>query len=354
MEERLKKINQYFLSRALPMNYERIKSQLEVDGLIFDYSYRSFNRDIQSLKDRLSIRYPSLEEEIGSLLRYSVSKKEYYYSRNDISAFPALSSGELSDLAHSISLNKHLFFDGLGEGLINKLEAIQLENNLNRFQKFTKWPAIQLIKDGNRSGREWLKPLLEAIYSNQLIEIQHLGLKESSRKKTIICLPLMIKEYNNGWYTGWYLIFHEIKAEDTLVRLDINQLMVFALDRITSIQSSLKKIDLRIPSDFNPASFFKNNLGIYPRSNKLKPEQIKLKIKPHSWILNYLEKYPLHQSQEMISENETVFVSFFLEINNELEAFIWENLREFEIISPLSLRIKIIEELKKITSLYES
>ncbi len=351
MEDRLKKINQYFLSGFLSMNYSSVRNKLEEDGFIIDYSYRSFNRDIQNLKERLAIRYPSLEEEYGNLLRFSVSKKEYYYIREDISAFPALSQSELTDLAKSISLNKHLFKDGLGEGLINKLEAIQLENNLNQYQHFSRWPAIQLIKDGNRSGGEWLKPILEAIYSSKIIEISHKGLKSGSKVKKIQAFPLMVKEYNNGWFTGWYLVFQPVIEGENILRLDLGKLWVFALDRILDIFILKEKPNLRIPEGFNPGDYFKNNLGIYPKSKKLRPEKLILKIKEDSWILKYLEKYPLHDTQRIIGHSNDYFAEYHLEINNELEAFLWEYIRELEIIQPIHLRKKFLEEINSIQSL---
>ena len=352
MEERLKKINQYFLGRRVQMNYQSIKNNLWKEGLIEEYSYRSFNRDIQFLKERLNLRYPSLEEEFGNLLKYSVSNKSYYYIRDDISAFPSLSETEMGDIAQAISMNKHLFFDGLGEGLINKLKAIQLENNLNKFQNFIRWPTIQLIKDGSRSGEEWIHPLMESIIQMKPIKLSHKGLKSGSRLKKILAIPLMLKEYNNGWYTGWYLVFQPISFDDRLVRLNMSGLWVFALDRIRGIESIDQKFSIRIPDGFNPADFFKDNLGIYPKGHQLRPEKIILKIRETSWIKIYLQKYPLHGSQSIKFMNSDYFlVEYLLEINTELENFIWENIREIEVLEPIYLREAIKLDLIKLVSL---
>ena len=45
---------------------------------------------------------------------------------------------------------------------------------------------------------------MEKIYRLEVVELVHKGLKQSSGLKRLKGLPVLIKEYNNGWYTGWY------------------------------------------------------------------------------------------------------------------------------------------------------
>lgn len=72
---------------------------------------------------------------------------------------------------------------------MNKLRAISLENNLTKHKELANWPAIELINEGDRSGSEHVKFLVDAIAGKQLIEISHKGLTATSKAKTVTGLP---------------------------------------------------------------------------------------------------------------------------------------------------------------------
>jgi predicted DNA-binding transcriptional regulator YafY len=336
--ERIKELNDLLLRPSFRLSYLTFKDYLEQQFDVFDYSERSFSRDIRALKLRINERYPTLEEVHGDLLRFHRSGNFYQYVRNDISAFPTFSEKELNQIASAINFNKHLFTEGQGAGIVNKLRAISLENNLSKFHRILPWSAIQLIKEGERSGSEKLNQIIEYIYAQQIIEITHQGISAHSKLKKTLALPLLVKEYNNGWYTGWYVLFQKIDELLPVIKLDLDQAWLYALDRINSMATVSAPSKIRIPEGFNPSDYFKNILGIYRNSSNkgpIKVERILIKVSNTSWMSNYIQKYPIHESQH-ISEISVDFmlVEFHLEINQELKNFLFRYSHELEVLEP--------------------
>jgi predicted DNA-binding transcriptional regulator YafY len=99
---------------------------------------------------------------------------------------------------------------------------------------------------------------------------------------------------------------------------------------------------LRIHPDFQPAAYFKHTLGLF-RSQNQKPSQIICRLAKVSWMLNYIEKYPIHESQQIVPESETTNqVHVNLEIDQEVVNFFFRYAQEIQVIQPISL----VEEIK--------
>ena len=344
--DRLKELNNLFLRKSFPLRAQTVSEYFSANFDQASYSERSFSRDLKILKEKLAERYPSLEESAGDLIRYSKSENRFYYIRDDISAFPSFSEKELDQIASIIDFNKHLFTGGNGNGIVNKLRAISLENNLIRHEELANWPAIELINEGDRSGSEHVKFLVDAIAGKQLIEISHKGLSATSKAKNLTGLPLLIKEYNNGWYTGWYLLFQEILDKETKISLD--ELRLYALDRLVDVRKSTKPYKARIHPAFQPTTYFKQTLGLF--RGKTAAEIIVLRINEDSWINEYLIKYPIHPSQKKRDENS---IEVSLEINQELENFLLRYSTELQVIEPTILRETIRKKLETALSHYQ-
>lgn len=344
-KERVKELNELFLRKTFTVTYAHVAGYFKDVWDEVGYGERTFNRDIRELKEKLKERYPSLEDTKGELIRYSRANQQYRYIRDDISAFPSFSEKELNQIASIIEFNKHLFTEGTGNGIVNKLRAISLENNLAQFHEVLPWSAIQLIKEGERSGSDQLKTLLACIYAKKLIAITHKGLEAEGPASVKRGLPLMIKEYNNGWYTGWYLLFYRVEEMTGLIRPRLEDCWIYALDRIESIQE-LGPAKIRIPMGFNPADFFKDVLGIFRNTHGAAPiqkERLLLKISPEaSWLGQYIKKYPIHESQVM----DGLSVGLHMEINQELEGFLMRFANEIQVLEPAVLRDKMQRRLE--------
>lgn len=346
--DRLKELNNLFLRKSFPIRASTVSAYFVDQFDQISYSERSFSRDLKALKEKLAERYPSLEESEGDLIRYSKSENRFSYIREDISAFPSFSEKELDQIASMIDFNKHLFTGGNGNGIVNKLRAISLENNLIKHNDLASWPAIELINEGDRSGSEHVKFLVDAIAGKQLIEISHKGLTASSKIKSVTGLPLLIKEYNNGWYTGWYLLFQEISEAENVTKISLDQLRLFALDRIEELRESTRIAKTRIHPNFQPSEFFKNSLGLFRGLGAV--ERIRIRVQADSWIKEYVTKYPIHPTQNTV---DSLHIELFVEINQELENFLLRYSTELQVIEPLHLREKIREKLVIAVSLYQ-
>ncbi len=344
--DRLKELNNLFLRKTFPLRAAAVSDYFTEHFDQISYSERSFSRDVKALKEKLAERYPSLEEAEGDLIRYSKSENRFYYIRDDISAFPSFSEKELDQIASIIDFNKHLFTGGNGNGIVNKLRAISLENNLLKHEELANWPAIELINEGDRSGSEHVKFLVDAIAGKKCIEISHKGLAATSKVKTVTGLPLLIKEYNNGWYTGWYLLFQEVT--EIQKRISLDKLRLFALDRIETIRLSQTTFKMRIHPDFQPADFFKNSLGLFRGTGAA--ERILIQVRKDSWIKEYIAKYPVHPSQKTM---DTFHYELSVEINEELENFLLRYSTELQVIEPPVLREKVRKKLENALSHYQ-
>ncbi len=350
--DRLKIVNGLFLQKAFAVNLASVSSFLKDEHDITGYSERTFNRDIREIKELLKSRYPTLQDSYGELLRFSRATGNYLYVRDDISAFPTFSDRELQQIASSIEANKHLFAGGAGEGVVNKLRAIALENTLSQYHEVLPWSAIELVKDGERSGADLMPIILENIYAKRVVNFTHQGLAANSKQKQTRGLPVLLKEYNNGWYTGWYVLFQPINADESHVHVSLDKLQLYALDRIIQVNPIQEQPRLRIHPDFRPTDFFKDCLGLF-RSKNLQASKISCRLSNQSWMLNYIEKYPIHASQEIRPTNEsTVLINLNLEIDQEVESFFLRYAQEIRVLEPKELVEKIKMGLEKGMEVY--
>ncbi len=345
--ERLQEINGLLLQKSFQVNYSTVSAYFLEQFDIPNYADRTFSRDMNELKTLLQIRYPQLHDAKGDLIKFSRAQNRFYLVRDDISAFPRISDKELTQIASTIEQNKHLFSGGAGEGLVNKLRAIALENELAHQHQMLPWSAIQLVKDGARSGENLFQALLKSIYAQHIVEFTHQGLSIKSQVKKSTGIPLLLKEYNNGWYTGWYILFQPASAFDSIIRLDLSQLRIFALDRISTIRIVKTETNIRSAENFQPSDYFKNTLGIF-RSESQKAETIRIAVKKSSWLFNYLLKYPIHASQQIFEENSEAFVfQFTLEIEQELENYLIRYAAEMTILAPQKLKDSIQKQIQE-------
>ncbi len=350
--DRLKILNGLFLQKAFAVNLASVSSYLQDEHDIPGYSERTFNRDVRELKELLKTRYPTLQDTLGELLRYSRATGNYLYIRDDISAFPTFSDRELQQIASSIEANKHLFAGGAGEGVVNKLRAIALENTLSQYHEVLPWSAIELVKDGARSGADIMPIILENIYAKRVVDFSHRGLSSQSKQKQTRGLPVLLKEYNNGWYTGWYVLFQPVSPNETQIKVDLDQLQLYALDRIVQVKPVAFQPRVRIHPDFRPADYFKNCLGLF-RSSSLTASKIGCRLAQDSWMLNYIEKYPIHASQEINLLNDSfVEIRLNLEIDQEVVNFFLRYAQEIRVLEPIELVQQVKEGLKKGQEVY--
>lgn len=333
--ERLNLLDECLGRPTFKVRYETFKSYLAEKFDVVNYSPRTFHRDLSELREKIEIEFPELVEEHGDLIRFDKRNNEYKYQLPDFSINHRLTNSELNTIARKLGFNKHLFEGGNHESLVNKLRSIALMLEFESEHKPLEWNPLELI--GTRCGSQNLDIILDCIYKKQPIRV----IRERFGRKgtTYEILPLLIKEYHNGWYTGWYVLGYPISAGNQTITLDIKPLRLLALDGIKEVIPMAQKPKIKIPKGFNPSDYFKNSLGII-RSNlkgDLHPEPVEFQTLEGSWIYDYLKEYPVHNSQEILfddPEKRLLKIRITVEVDDDLRQFLLKFSREIFVKSP--------------------
>lgn len=332
--ERLHLLDECLGRPSFKVRYETFKSFLKEKFDVINYSPRTFHRDLSDLREKIDTEFPSLVEQYGDLIPFDKRNSEYRYKLPDFSINHRLSNSELTSIARKLSVNKHLFEGGKYESLVNKLKSIALMLKFESEHEPLGWNPLELI--GTRCGSQNLDIILDCIYKKQAIRV----IRERFGRKgtTYEILPLLVKEYHNGWYTGWYVLGHPLSDGDQTITLDIKPLRMLALDGIKEVIPIAKKLKLRIPKGFNPSDYFKNSMGII-RSNlkgELNPEPIEFETVEGSWIYDYLKEYPVHPSQEILfdaPEKRVLKIRLTVEVDDDLKQFLLKYSEQIKVSS---------------------
>jgi predicted DNA-binding transcriptional regulator YafY len=100
---------------------------------------------------------------------------------------------------------------------------------------------------------------------------------------------------------------------------------------------------------------FRQNLkNQFLQPEKVVIQTVKKEEPKQSWIYHYLKKYPIHPSMKIIEDDGNNFLKlqFNLEIDQELEDFLFKYARDIEVVYPTTLRETIIDAFRKASSVY--
>ena len=180
----------------------------------------------------------------------------------------------------------------------------------------------RILLENVPSGLQFLPDILEAMNSNQVLNITYQGFRHEEPVNYDVH-PYCVKLFKQRWY----LVANKI-AEGII--------HTFAVDRIQDI--SVKKERFDMPESFDPAVFFRHAYGVM--TGKQQPQDIKLAVEESQ--AKYLRSLPLHHSQrEIMSDGKTSVFTFRLCPEHD---FLMELLSlgdTIEVIEPAALREKI-------------
>lgn len=263
----------------------------ELQEYNFNISKRTFQRDIEHISSVYNID-----------IQYDFSRKVYYINYDEQS-----------------EVNERI------------LEAFDTFNALNISDRLSNYIHFEKRRP---QGTENLYDLLHAIKNKVQISFSYQKFWEDEITKRIT-EPYALKEFKNRWY---------ILAND----LKDRKVKSFALDRITEIEITKKKFLLT--NDFNVNEHFKYCFGIIS-PNEHKPQEVILSF--NSIQGKYIKTLPLHESQEIIKDNEEEFLikltlflthDFFMEILS-----LGDNVK---VIQPVSLIADIKKSHERAFKLY--
>ncbi|MFY0672373.1 MAG: WYL domain-containing protein [Bacteroidia bacterium] len=297
----------------------------EYEGIDSGVSRRTVQGDIQMMRsDKLGYNAPIVVKE----------KKYYSYEDDDysITNIP-LTDQDLGHLSEAVEFMKQ--FQGFSH--FKELDSMvqKLEDHIYS-QKTNTQSVIDIEKNENLKGLEHLNTLYKAIINQQCINILYQSFK-AREPKNYDFHPYLLKEYRNRWF----LVGMVDKRSDILF---------LALDRIISISKS-ERIFKENP-EFDSETFFKNAIGVSV-SPGLEPIEVKL------WISQlhapYVLTKPFHHSQRL--EERTPYgtiISFKVLHNFELEKEILAFADGVKVISPPSLKRRIVQRLKNSVDIYDT
>jgi len=153
---------------------------------------------------------------------------------------------------------------------------------------------------GNLKGVEFIKPLLYAIRNNRKIIITHERFSTGLQTEYEI-MPYMLKEYLYRWYLVGIVS-------------NKNEFRTFGVDRIVDLvvlKRTFKPVKRR-----DPRELFVNTIGLTYSLNKL--SEVILSFTPLQG--KYIKSLPLHDSQEVIIDNDKELrISLYVIPNIELK-----------------------------------
>ena len=194
--------------------------------------------------------------------------------------------------------------------------------------------AIDIEKNENVKGLEYLELIYQSIHKKQVLEVLYQSFK-AKRPGKIIFHPYLLKEYRNRWFV--------------VGRKDVKQpVTTLALDRINEIEIKNETTFIE-DKEFRPDDYYKNVIGVTVNSNRATNVHLFFNREHAPYIITK----PLHHSQQIISEtDEGVEIVIKVIPNFELEREILGFGENVKVLSPQKLQTRIKERLNQASHLY--
>jgi predicted DNA-binding transcriptional regulator YafY len=320
-----------------------------INRCLIDYGICSKEKLIKACEDTLDI-YPigerTIDKDIYDMrndnglayyapIRYDKIRYGYYYEDPDYSIdnLP-LKQDEIEALAFASTLlnqfrNTTLFnqFSGAVQKIV---DAVKIQKSSIHFTHydFIDFERVPFIK-----GSEFLQQIIDAIRNKESFLLHYQSFDKDVPTDHIIH-PYLLKEYRNRWYViGLDEKYQEIRT--------------FGLDRIIAVEPA--NVSFR-EKDFNAMDYFKNTIGVI--SPQGKPPEIIFALKKRQ--AQYLITQPLHESQEIMEENEEEII-FKIKVHPtyELMTIFMGYGADLRILEPENIRKDFIEEIRKMLEQYQ-
>ncbi|NMM49950.1 WYL domain-containing protein [Marinigracilibium pacificum] len=293
----------------------------EFEGIDKGVSRRTVQMDIQMMRS----------EKLGYNAPIIVVDRKYYTYKDpeySITNIP-LTDKDLNKLTEVTNILKQ--FKGFSHfkelsGMVQKLE------DKIHVSKTNEHPIIDLEKNENLKGLEYIDPVYKAILNKKSLSLEYQSFK-ARKANTFKFHPALLKEFRNRWFV--------------LGKRNQNSgYVLLALDRINSLEIGETSC---INFDQNEiANYFKHVIGV--STGGILQEVILLV--DHSNAPYVLTK-PIHHSQEVINiSDEGVTIKLNVQLNFELEREILGFGDRMKVISPPRLRSIIKQRLNHAIDLY--
>ncbi len=297
----------------------------EYEGIDKGVSRRTVQMDIQMMRS----------EKLGYNAPIIVIDKKYYIYEDpeySITNIP-LTDQDLGKLTEVVDILKQFkgftHFQELS-GMVQRLEdKIHVSKTKDR-------PVIDLEKNENLKGLEFIDPIYQAIINRRCIEITYQSFRARTSSK-LMFHPALLKEFRNRWFVLG-------KKKPTAPYL------LLALDRIQELNDT----DITV-TEFNEeevTNFFEDVVGV---SVNVGGETQEVKLFINHPNAPYVLTKPIHHSQQLVEKNDQgIIISLQVQLNFELEREILGFGDSIKVISPSQLRSRIKERLTHAIDLYHT
>ena len=297
-----------------------------------DVSYRTIQKDLQDLKDDPGIFGRDLNIKFDS-------KSKKWYSEGipkEIFSLLELEEEEVNALLfYAKTVNQYReypLFKEMSEAIRKVIDSTNISENLK--QLFEVNSLLETEKHEPLRGVELIPDILQSIYHRKKILIKYQKF-DRDEVKTHEVKPILLKEDKQMWY----LICKNVKYDS---------FMTLALDRIVSITEMEEIFE---PIAFNSEEHFRYSFGITVSEED--PIDVIISFTPMQG--NYLRTLPIHNTQQILIDNE---FEFRIQIKVIPSYEFYSKIRSYgqfaKIVSPESICLEIQSSLREALSPYDS
>ena len=190
--------------------------------------------------------------------------------------------------------------------------------------------AMSFEANDNLDAMQHIGMLFSAIVNQQVLKIMYQPFGKSQR--AYIAHPYYLKQYNRRWFLFCYM---KNREQGSITNL--------ALDRIVTIEPVADKY---VECTTNWEEYFEDLIGVTPSDEPAE----KIVLRFAETRLPYVQSKPLHPSQRI--SKETGDVTIEVKPTRELYQCLLSFGADVEVVSPLSVRKKIKEEIDRMKTLY--
>lgn len=206
----------------------------------------------------------------------------------------------------------------------------------------------RIIFENVPSGYTWLTTLTEAIRLRKTVVLTHQGFSYDYENCFEI-EPYYLKIFKQRWYVigkNLYYVDKKKKYEAEGKTYESSVFRIYALDRVLNVELTGKKFEF--DEDFTLDNFLCGCVGVIPSKDPIEHVVIK------SYQPKYLRTLPLHESQQEIeSDEESAIFSYDVKTTYDFMQLIMQLGDQVEVLEPESLRDKMRNLAKTLTSYYK-
>lgn len=199
---------------------------------------------------------------------------------------------------------------------------------------------------------EYLDDVLEAIDKQYLLKFKYVT--AFGKESDFVLQPAFVRYFKQRWYVVGVKM--KGQGEDGAKADEENEVRCLPFDRISFLDLIRKKHPLskKMKEFLTPENYYEDCFGIYHMED-VPVEDIRIRVFYPEY--NYIEEVPLHEGQRKVKEyKDGLYREYTLRLRptrDFLQELLWHG-RGITVLKPESLRLQMIDILKKMTESYES